>query len=183
MLHGVSSWSSQSHRNSEIVPQKESSKRGPFVVYFVVLPSEIRTIARDNSRVIGGDLNTRSRLASAGLSFGSGRRVLHYNGITNVTIHDAKSVAMKDLPRPFDLLYGFYTIGFHWSLEHFFDEVLALIGKTGIAVFTVQQDFQPFDRLLQLPYRLIEKGRMIDKHREKLLILGPCSEMKAHTIL
>lgn len=101
------------------------------------------------------------------------RRVLDYNDITNVTIHDAKSVAMKDLPGPFDLIYGFYTIGFHWSLEHFFDEVLALIGKTGIAVFTVPQDFQPFVRLQQLPYRLIEKGRMIDEHREKLLILGP----------
>lgn len=101
------------------------------------------------------------------------RRVLAYNGITNVTIHDAKSVAMKDLPGPFDLLYGFYTIGFHWSLEHFFDEVLALIGRTGIAVFTVPQDFQPFVRLLQLPYCLIDKGRMIDGNREKLLILGP----------
>lgn len=101
------------------------------------------------------------------------RRVLSYNGITNVTIHDAKSVAMKDLPGPFDLVYGFYTIGFHWSLEHFFDEVLALIGKTGIAVFTVNQDFQPFVRLQQLPYRLIEKGRTTDEHREKLLILGP----------
>ena len=101
------------------------------------------------------------------------RRVLDYNGITNVTIHDAKSVAMKDLPGPFDLVYGFYTIGFHWSLEHFFDEVLALIGKTGIAVFTVPPDFRPFVRLLQLPYRLIDKGRMIDEEREKLLILGP----------
>jgi hypothetical protein len=101
------------------------------------------------------------------------RRVLDYNGITNVTIHDAKSVAMKDLPGPFDLVYGFYTIGFHWSLEHFFGEVLTLIGKTGIAVFTVPPDFRPFVRLLQLPYRLIDKGRMIDEEREKLLILGP----------
>jgi hypothetical protein len=103
------------------------------------------------------------------------RRVLNYNGITNVTIHDAKSVAMKDLPGPFDLLYGFYTIGFHWSLEHFFDEVLALIRKTGIAVFTVQEDFQPFRRLHKIPYRLIEKRRINDEHIEKLLILGPAS--------
>jgi hypothetical protein len=86
---------------------------------------------------------------------------------------DAKSVAMTDLPGPFDLLYGFYTIGYHWSLEHFFDEVLALVGKTGIAVFTVFEDFQPFLRLQQLPYRLIEKDRTIDERSEKLLILGP----------
>jgi hypothetical protein len=101
------------------------------------------------------------------------RRVLDYNGIANVTIHDAKSVTMKDLPGPFDLVYGFYTIGFHWSLEHFFDEVLALIGQTGIAVFTVHRNFQPFVRLHKAPYRLIEKGRVIDKNRESLLILGP----------
>jgi hypothetical protein len=100
------------------------------------------------------------------------RRVLDYNGINNVKIHDAKSVALKDLPKPFDLVYGFYTIGFHWSLEHFFDEVLALIGKTGIAVFTVTPDFKPFSRLKQLPYRLIEKDR-IDENTEKLLVLGP----------
>ena len=104
------------------------------------------------------------------------RRVLDYNGITNVTIHDAKAIAMKDLPGPFDLLYGFYTIGYHWSLEFFFDEVLALMGKTGIAVFTVPQDFQPLVRLQKIPYRLIEKARSSDcsdEASEKLLILGP----------
>ena len=100
------------------------------------------------------------------------RRVLNYNGINNVTIHDAKLVALKDLPGRFDLLYGFYTIGFHWSLEHFFDEVLGLIGKAGIAVFTVPSNFQPFPQLRQLPYRLAEKSR-IDTGSEKLLILGP----------
>ena len=101
------------------------------------------------------------------------RRVLDHNAVTNVTIHDAKSVPMKDLPRPFDFLYGFYTIGFHWSLEHFFDEVLTLIGKTGIAVFTVPNDFKAFPRLQEISYRLIEMGRTVDDHREKLLVLGP----------
>ncbi len=104
------------------------------------------------------------------------RHVLDYNGITNVTIHDAKSVAMKDLPGPFDLLYGFYTIGFHWSLEHFFDEVLGLLGKTGIAVFTVPTQFEPFDRLRQQPFRIVEKKRSTDQGREKLLILGPIGQ-------
>ena len=84
------------------------------------------------------------------------RRVLDYNGVTNVRIHNAKSVTLEELPKPFELDYGFYTIGFHWSLEHFFEEVLALIGKTGIAVFTVTPNFEPFSRLLQLPHRLIQ---------------------------
>jgi len=105
------------------------------------------------------------------------RRVLNYNGITNVTIHDAKAVALTDVPGPFDLLYGFYTIGFHWSLEHFFDEVLGLIGKTGIAVFTVPSNFQPFPSLEQLPYSIVEKSR-IDAGSEKLLVLGPIAPVE-----
>jgi hypothetical protein len=105
------------------------------------------------------------------------RRVLNYNGITNVTIHDAKAVPLTDVPGPFDLLYGFYTIGFHWSLEHFFDEVLGLIGKTGIAVFTVPSNFQPFASLEQLPYSIVEKSR-IDAGSEKLLVLGPIAPVE-----
>ena len=94
------------------------------------------------------------------------RGVLDYNGIKNVTIHDAKTVKLRDLPGPFDLVYGFYNIGHHWSLEHFFDEVLALIGRKGIAVFNVALDFQPFPRLQQLTYRCIEKDRTYDTGRE-----------------
>jgi hypothetical protein len=90
-----------------------------------------------------------------------------------VTIHDAKAVAMRDLPGPFDFLYGFYSIGYHWSLEHFFDEVVELVGKSGIAVFTVPRNFEPFPRLRQLSYGLIEKNT-IDGRAEKLLVLlGP----------
>jgi SAM-dependent methyltransferase len=104
------------------------------------------------------------------------RHVLQYNGVTNVIIHDAKSIAMSDLPRPFDLVYGFYNIGYHWSLEHFFDEVLALIGDNGIAVFTVPRDFAPFPRLQQLPFRCLDKDRVTDGDSEKLLILGPAGK-------
>jgi hypothetical protein len=75
------------------------------------------------------------------------QNVLNFNDIKNVTIHDAKKMAMRELPGPFDLVYGFYTIGFHWSLKHFLDEVLALIGDRGRAIFTVQPYFKPFDEL------------------------------------
>lgn len=75
------------------------------------------------------------------------QNVLNFNDIRNVTIHDAKKMAMRELPGPFDLVYGFYTIGFHWSLKHFLDEVLALIGERGRAIFTVSDYFKPFDEL------------------------------------
>ena len=75
------------------------------------------------------------------------QNVLNFNDIRNATIHDAKKMAMRELPRPFDLVYGFYTIGFHWSLKHFLDEVLGLIGDRGRAIFTVQPYFKPFDEL------------------------------------
>jgi hypothetical protein len=103
---------------------------------------------------------TISELASA----------LDYNGIHNVTMYDASLTALKNLPGPFGLIYGFYTIGYHWSLEHFFDEIIGLMAKDGTAIFTVTDDFTPFAELQQVPHRIVEKNR-IDYGKEKLLIL------------
>jgi hypothetical protein len=89
------------------------------------------------------------------------QNVLHFNGIMNVTIHDAKKKAMRELPGPFDLVYGFYTIGYHWSLKYFLDEVLALIDDRGRAIFTVQADFKPFDELYEkATFKVINKEKV-----------------------
>src|SRR5262245_33390872 len=101
------------------------------------------------------------------------RKVLGYNDIHNVKIHDADKVAMRHLPGPFDLVFGFYNIGFHWSLEHFMPEVLALIGSHGVAIFTVPREFKPFAALARLPHRLIVKESITSPAGEQLLIFGP----------
>jgi 16S rRNA A1518/A1519 N6-dimethyltransferase RsmA/KsgA/DIM1 with predicted DNA glycosylase/AP lyase activity len=101
------------------------------------------------------------------------RKVLNYNDIHNVMIHDAGKIAMTHLPGPFDLVFGFYNIGYHWSLEHFMPEVLALIGSYGIAIFTVPHDFEPFEALAGLPYKVTKDLTTPLGERLRLLILGP----------
>ena len=87
------------------------------------------------------------------------KRVLAFNGINNVAIHDAKLVGLRDLPGPFDFIYGFYNIGFHWSLKHFLDDILSLMASHGVATFTVTEHFQPFNALVPVNYRLISKQK------------------------
>ena len=29
----------------------------------------------------------------------------------------------RHCPDPYDLIYGFYSIGFHWSLEYYLDDL------------------------------------------------------------
>lgn len=70
------------------------------------------------------------------------RYVLEYNGIRNVTVHDAKTLALAALPGPYDLIYSFYSIGFHWALDHFLNDILSLMADGGIAFFTVAPGFR-----------------------------------------
>jgi hypothetical protein len=84
------------------------------------------------------------------------RDVLNFNGMHDVTIFNARDVNLKDLPGPYDLIYSFYSIGFHWSLEHFLDDLLPLMGDRSIAVFTTPLNFRPFPGLTGLHYRSID---------------------------
>ena len=101
------------------------------------------------------------------------RHVLDYNGIHNVTIFNAKNVQLAALPGPYDFLYSFYSIGFHWSLEHFLDDLLPLLHDESVAVFTVPKQFVPFPALERLSYRLIEWKTVWPKDGYlKMLVLG-----------
>ena len=84
------------------------------------------------------------------------RHVLHYNGVQNTTIVDAKQTKLSDLPGPYDLLYSFYSIGFHWSLEFFLDDLLGLMSHQSVAIFSIPEEFSIFPRLKQLPYSLVD---------------------------
>jgi hypothetical protein len=82
--------------------------------------------------------------------------VLQYNGVHDVTIFDAANMGLGELPgRPYNLIYSFYSIGFHWSLEHFLDDLLTLLEDGGTAIFTTSTDFEPFESLRKLPHRLV----------------------------
>ncbi|HYA96012.1 MAG TPA: hypothetical protein VEC95_07035, partial [Terriglobales bacterium] len=63
---------------------------------------------------------------------------------------------LATLPGPYDLLYSFYSIGFHWSLELFLDDLLPLMHRKTVAIFTVKKDFLGFPRLKDFQCRVVD---------------------------
>lgn len=101
------------------------------------------------------------------------RHVLNFNRISNVTMFNAQNIGMKDLPGPYDLLYSFYSIGFHWALEYFLDDLLSLMHERSVAIFTVPQEFEIFSALDNLHHRIIDWRTAWPKNGQlKLLILS-----------
>ena len=90
-------------------------------------------------------------------SLASLKHCLDYNAIEAVEILDARSFGHKlsNLPGPYDLIYGFYSIGFHWALEHFLEELLAVMHRGSVAFFTVPARFVEFDELKRLDHRIL----------------------------
>lgn len=84
-------------------------------------------------------------------------QVLHYNQMTHFQVYDARTVAfdLRQLPGPYDFIYSFYAIGFHWSLADYLDDLLTLMHDTSLACFTVPNTFAPFDALKQVSYRIL----------------------------
>lgn len=101
------------------------------------------------------------------------RRILAFNGLDEITIHNAAQVALAELPGPYDFLYSFYSIGYHWALEHFLADLLPLLHERSVAVFTVPREFVPFAGLQPLAWRLIEWKPVWPREAHlKLLVLG-----------
>jgi hypothetical protein len=77
-------------------------------------------------------------------------RMLAYNDVNNVKIWEAKDIGfrMSAVPGPFDLIYSFWAIGFHWSLNHFIDDILSLMRPGSYGIFTVNKLFVPPPQLV-----------------------------------
>jgi hypothetical protein len=105
--------------------------------------------------------------------------VLEYNGVTDATVVDAAASggSLAGLPGPYDLLYSFYGVGFHWRLEDFWDEILPLLGSEGIGIFTVHRGFVGFQGLRSVPHGRLAIPRILAKDRPlELLLLSPAAE-------
>ena len=105
--------------------------------------------------------------------------LLEHNGIDAVERFDAADLDAKlsNLPGPYDFIYSFYAIGFHWSLEHFLDEILGLAHETTIGVFTLHDRFDRFDALGDVPYRLVRMKESWPRESwRRLLVLSPREE-------
>ena len=106
--------------------------------------------------------------------------MLTYNQVRKFRILDARQMPLAALPGPFDLIYGFYSIGFHWSLEYYLDDLEPLLHQNTILVCTLNKNFRTFPRLEKFSTRVVQ-CREVKKNAPplRLLILskGPLPEV------
>ena len=98
------------------------------------------------------------------------RRMLDYNGVTGYHVHDAREMPLRALPGPFDLIYGFYSIGFHWSLEYYLDDLEPLMHEHSVLVCTLNKNFRPFAALEKFHTRVLS-CREVKKNAPPLQLL------------
>jgi hypothetical protein len=96
--------------------------------------------------------------------------MLDYNGVTQYKIFDARQQPLSALPGPYDLIYGFYSIGFHWSLEHYLDDLDPLLHERSLLVCTLNKNFRPFPRLERYSTRILA-CREVKKNAAPLRLL------------
>ena len=108
------------------------------------------------------------------------RSVLEYNEIGNFEIFDAADLGARlaGLPGPYDFIYSFFAIGFHWSIGHFLDEILDLMHEGSIGAFTLHDKFEDFSELGETPYRVFEFRRSWPRNRTtRMLVLAKSEEL------
>jgi hypothetical protein len=98
------------------------------------------------------------------------RTMLDYNGVKQYQIFDAQQLPLAALPGPYDLIYGFYSIGFHWSLAYYLDDLEALMQERSLLVCTLNKSFRRFSRLEQLSTRVLT-CREVKKNATPLRLL------------
>lgn len=105
---------------------------------------------------------------------------LRYNGIQTFHLHDAKNVPLRNLPGPYDFIYGMYSIGFHWSLEYYLDDLQSLMNSSTVLACTLNKHFTPFPALENYSYNIIETTSAANLPPVRLLVLtvdkGPSNQ-------
>ncbi len=96
--------------------------------------------------------------------------MLEYNGVGPCQIFDAAQLPLAALPGPYDLIYGFYSIGFHWSLEFYLDDLMPLLHQGTLLICTLNKNFQPFSRLKEFSTRVLE-CREVKKNAQPLRLM------------
>jgi hypothetical protein len=98
------------------------------------------------------------------------KTMLDYNGVKRYEIFDAQRRPLTGLPGPYDLIYGFYSIGFHWSLEYYLDDLEPLLHERTLLVCMLNKNFRRFPRLEQFSTRVLE-CREVKKNATPLRLL------------
>jgi len=98
------------------------------------------------------------------------RKMLDYNGVNGYRILDAAQMPLSALPGPYDLIYGFFSIGFHWSLQYYLDDLLPLLHDRTLLVCTLNKNFKKFSRLNSFSTRVLSL-REVKKNAAPLRLL------------
>ncbi len=104
------------------------------------------------------------------------RRVLEYNQAGEFRIFDAAELGYRldALPGPYDFVYSFFAVGFHWSIGHFLEEILSLMHGRSLGAFTLHDRFHDFSELGDTPHRVVSFRRSWPRRRTtRMLVLAP----------
>jgi hypothetical protein len=90
------------------------------------------------------------------------QRCLGFNHVTNARVVDAGGRGGR-LPSAdkYDFIYSFYAVGFHWSLDHWLDEILAVSHSETLCALIVPSHYQPSARIALLPHRLVQASPLL----------------------
>ena len=70
------------------------------------------------------------------------------------------------------MVYSFWSVGYHWSLEYFLEDILSVTRPNGLAVFMVPNTFSPFPGLKNRRHRLLT-FKTANLGTERFLLIGP----------
>jgi hypothetical protein len=71
-------------------------------------------------------------------------------------IFDAATLPIRNLPGPYDLIYGFFSFGYHWSLDFYLDDFAPLMNERSVLICTLNKRFERFPRLGNYSTRVLE---------------------------
>ena len=107
--------------------------------------------------------------------FDSLASLLNHNQVKHARIHVAGDLDYKldALPGPYDFIYSFYAIGFHWSIEHFLDELLDQMHERSLGAFTLHERFEDLSSVQHLPHTIVQARQSWPRGRRcRLLVLA-----------
>lgn len=108
------------------------------------------------------------------------RQILDFNNITNYKIIEPQTVEFKlsKLPGPYDIIYSFYAVGFHWALEHFFDDIFELMHEKTLVFLTIPDEFDEFEKLKKVNIKIIQYKAAWPANRIlKILLMSKSKEI------
>lgn len=103
-------------------------------------------------------------------------QILKHNDIDNVKVFDARDIKLVDLPGPYDLIYSFYGVGFHWRIEYFIDDIHSLMHESSVGIFMVYHEFEPFGALDDYHWRLLDIPGLPDNPKFLILSESPLAQ-------